>query len=152
VSINNVTVFNADPRYASTITGIPGHDVEDVKLSNIRIYYEGGGTKAQAALEPPERENAYPDPNMFGDTPAYGFFIRHAKGIEMSDVQVGYMKEDLRPAFVLSDVKGAWLYNVTAQHAAGVASFVLKEVGDFTVRGSRTVADTHVDSVKAKSF
>jgi hypothetical protein len=33
--------------------------------------------------------------------PAYGFFIRHAKGIELNDVDVAYIKEDRRPAFVL---------------------------------------------------
>jgi hypothetical protein len=37
----------------------------------------------------------------------YGFFIRHAKGIELKNVEVSYIKEDLRPAFVLSDAKGA---------------------------------------------
>jgi hypothetical protein len=36
-----------------------------------------------------------------------GFFIRHVKGIEVSDVEVSYMKEDLRPSFVLNDVKDA---------------------------------------------
>ena len=27
------------------VMGIPGHYIEDVTLSNIRIYYRGGGTK-----------------------------------------------------------------------------------------------------------
>ena len=30
ISISNVTAYNADPRYGSIISGIPGHDVEDV--------------------------------------------------------------------------------------------------------------------------
>src|SRR5215468_8285644 len=49
VKINNIVVYNAEPRYASIISGIPGHDVEDVTLNNIRIYYKGGGAKEQAA-------------------------------------------------------------------------------------------------------
>lgn len=60
ISIDDVTVYNADPRYASIISGIPRHDVEDVKLSNIRILSQGGGTKEQAALNPPEKEEGYP--------------------------------------------------------------------------------------------
>jgi hypothetical protein len=34
--------------------------VEDVKLSEIRILYQGGGTKEQSALNPPEKEEGYP--------------------------------------------------------------------------------------------
>ena len=75
VLISNVVVYNADSRYASIIRGIPGHDIEDVRLSNIRIYYKGGGTKEQAALEPPAKEKDYPEPVVFGERPAYGFFI-----------------------------------------------------------------------------
>ena len=44
VSISNVVVYDADPRYGSIITGIPGHDVEDIKLNNIRILSRGGLT------------------------------------------------------------------------------------------------------------
>src|SRR5271165_5012777 len=42
VSISNVVAYNADPRYGSIISGVPGHDVEDVKLSGIRLVYRGG--------------------------------------------------------------------------------------------------------------
>jgi len=56
---------------------------------------------------------------MFGLPPAYGFFIRHASGIELSDVTVGYEKEDSRAAFVLDDVKGAGFHHVQAQTAPG---------------------------------
>jgi hypothetical protein len=126
-------VYNADPRYASIISGIPGHDIEDVKLSNIRIFYQGGGTKEQAALIPPEEEKGYPEPRMFGNIPAYGFFLRHVRGIQFDNVQVSVMKEDLRPAFVMDSVTGVELNNVKAQHAPNVPTFVLKNVDDFTV-------------------
>lgn len=68
--------------------------------------------------------------------PAYGFFIRHVKGIEMSDVEVSYMKEDLRPAFVLNDVKGADFYRIKAQHAPDVPTFALMNVENFSVQQS----------------
>src|SRR5204863_2756595 len=35
VIISNVVVYNAEPKYASIISGIPGHDIEDVTLNNI---------------------------------------------------------------------------------------------------------------------
>jgi polygalacturonase len=152
VQISNVVVYNADPRYASIIAGLPGNPIEDVRLSNIRILYRGGGTRAQAALEPPERETNYPEPSMFGELPAYGFFIRHARGVELSNVEVGFREEDLRPAFHLEDVRGATFTGVAAQKAADVPTFVLKNVEDFNVRNSRPVPDTRVERTDSKKF
>ena len=132
VIISNVVVYNADPKYSSIISGIPGHMIEDVRLHNIRVYARGGGTKEQAALEPPEREAVYPEPTMFGEMPAYGFFIRHIKGLQMRDVEVSYLSPDLRPAFVLNNVSGAEFINVKGQREADVRLFVLKNVSDFS--------------------
>jgi len=108
INISNVVVYNADPRYPSIIAGIPDKLIEDVKLSNIRILYKGGGTKERAALDPPERETNYPEPSMFGDLPAYGFFIRHASRIELSSVEVNVKAQASvqGPIFVLNNVVG----------------------------------------------
>jgi len=152
VNISNIIAYNADPRYASIIAGLPGHDIEDVKLTNIRIYYQGGGTKEQAAIKPPERETNYPEPSMFGELPAYGFFLRHAKGIDLNNIEVNYLKEDLRPAFVLDDVKNVGFYYVTAQQTDNIPSFVLKNVLDFTTNQCKGVADMHLERVGQKEF
>ncbi len=152
VSLSDFVVYNADPRFGSIIAGIPGHDIEDIRLNNIRIYYQGGGTKEQAALAPQELEKAYPEPRMFGEIPAYGFFIRHVNGLEMNDVQVGVMKDDLRPAFVLDSVKNVEFRNLKARHAADAPAFVLKNVENFELRDSHGIADTVLKSVDQKSF
>jgi polygalacturonase len=152
VILSNIVVYNADPRYASIISGIPGHDIEDVRLSNIRIYYRGGGTKEQAALDPPEKEDTYPEPSMFGELPAYGFFIRHVKGIEMNDVEVSYLKEEARPAFLLSDVKGADFFRVRAQRTAAVPTFVLNNVTDFSAQQCGPIPDTRLEHVESKKL
>jgi hypothetical protein len=131
--------------------GIPGHDIEDVRLNNIRIYYQGGGTKEQAALAPEELEEAYPEPRMFGDMPAYGFFVRHVNGIETNDVQIGFMKDDRHPAFVLDSVKNVEFRNLKAQHSPDVPTFVLKNVADFELYQSRGIPDTVLKSVDKKS-
>jgi hypothetical protein len=175
VSISNVVVSDADPRYASIISGIPGHDVEDIKLTGIRILYRGGLTLDQVARQPadlvntfffratggipprepyetPEREKEYPEPSMFGMLPAYGFFIRHAAGIEMSDVSVGYMREDRRPAFVLDDVKGIDLSHVKAQKSSGVPAFVLMNVERLSIDHCAPTLDTQIDKVTRKEM
>jgi polygalacturonase len=152
ININNVVVYNADPRYASIISGIPGHNIEDVTLSNIRIYYQGGGTFAQAAISPPEKETNYPEPSMFGDIPAYGFFIRHAKGIELNNVEVSYINEDQRPAIVLSDVSGAGFFHVKAELSKDASVFILKNVSDFRAYQCTGVPDTRLERVEQKKL
>jgi len=154
VSISNVVASDVDPRYGSIISGVPGHDVEDVKLSGIRILYRGGLSLDQVAKQPadvvnafffrggvparepyatPEREKEYPEPSMFGLVPAYGFFIRHAAGVELSNINVAYMKEDTRPAFVLEDVKDIVLSHIKAQKAEGVPEFKLISVTGLSI-------------------
>jgi polygalacturonase len=150
INITNFVVYNADPRYASIISGIPGHDIQDVKLRDIRIYYQGGGTKEQAAIVPPEKETGYPEPNMFGQIPSYGFFIRHVNGIEMNNVEISYMNEDLRPAILLYDVKNADFTNLKAQHAPGVPIFDLKDVENFTTFRCKDLKDIEIKKVAQK--
>ena len=152
VNISNVVAYNADPRYASIIAGIPDHHIEDVRLSNIRIFYRGGGKKELADLQLPERETNYPEPSMFGETPAYGFFIRHAKGVVLSNVEISYLDVEFRPPFVLDDVNGAEFINVAAQKAVGVPLFVLRNVLDFTTYQCKGVADVHLDRVELKKY
>ena len=75
----------------SSIMGHKEFPIEDVMLSNIRVHYPGGGTTAVAnapvnALgKIPEYAENYPEFNMFGELPAWGLFIRHAKGLSMKD-------------------------------------------------------------------
>ena len=72
ILISHVNVFNADSRYSSIISGIPGALIEDVTLSDIHIYHQGGYTEADGLLTPPEQEKVYPEPWMFGTIPAKG--------------------------------------------------------------------------------
>ena len=152
VSIGNVTVYNADPRYPSTIAGIPGHSVEDVRISDVRHRMVGGLTPGDAVQNPPEAENAYPEPTMFGTLPAFGFFIRHANGVSIDNVDVAFEKQDTRPAFVLRDVTGADFHHDRADKAQDTPTVVLDDVSDFTVTTSRPVADVHLDHVDHKEL
>ena len=152
VNISDFVVYNADPKYSSIISGLPGHPIEDLRLNNIRVYSKGGGTKEQAALDPPEKEDTYPEPTMFGELPSYGFFIRHVKGLQLRDVEVSYLNEDFRPAFWLNDVAGIDFLNVKAQHSRDVPTFSLKNVTNFSLQQSWPLADTRLDRVDVKKF
>jgi polygalacturonase len=152
VNISNIISSHGSSRQACLITGIPGHYIEDLKLSNILILHEGGGTKEYAASQPAELETDYPDPNRFGPMPAHGFYIRHVKGIELHDVEVKYVKEDLRPGFVLDDVHGAEFIHVKSDQAAGIPGFSLKNVSDFNIYLSRPIPDTHLEKAEEQQL
>jgi polygalacturonase len=152
IVISNLTAYDAEPRYASIIAGVPGHPIEDVRISNVTILYRGGGTREDAAAEPPEHEGAYPEPSMFGTLPAYGLFVRHARNLTLRDVEVGFMKQELRPAFLLHDVAGAHLDHVTARRAPDVPLFVMRDVRDLTLRGISGLPDARRERVDAESI
>jgi polygalacturonase len=152
VNISDVVVYNADRHFSSLITGVPGHDIEDVKLNNIRILYQGGGAREQAAINPPESETEYPEPRRFGEMPAYGFFIRHVAGIEFHNVEIGYVQQDFRPPFVLNSVRQPEFDNVRAQHAADLPSFMLNAVEDFATWHCRAIPDTHLEKAERKTL
>lgn len=145
VSISDVTTFDADPRYPSCIAGIPGHPIEDVKLSNIRHHLAGGLTPGDAVQNPPELETAYPEPSMFGTLPAYGFFVRHARGISLDNVDVRFGASDTRPAYVLRDAADVDVHHCRADKVAGTPTFVLDGVDDFRVSDGRPVGEARVE-------
>ena len=152
IIIDNVVVSGAHHEFASIIAGLAESPIEDVRLSNIRIHYKGGGTLEDARREPPENEKNYPEPSMFGVTPAYGFFVRHARGVTFDNVAVTFEKEDLRPAFLLDDVGNAEFFRTNAQTSPGVKMFVLKNVSNFSFAQSRTASDEKFDRVDKKEF
>lgn len=152
VIIDNVVVSDAQAEYASIIAGLAESAIEDVRLSNVRIHYKGGGTKADAAQEVPENEKNYPEPSMFGTLQAYGFFIRHAKGITFDNVEVSFEKTDARPAFFLDDVKNVEFFRTNAQLFGDAKMFVLKNVSNFYVRQSKTVDDAKFENVSRREF
>ena len=153
VIISNIVCSNAVSHLGSIISGIPGHEIEDVRLSDIYIQHQGGGTAADAQIQPPEKEDGYPEPTMFGPTlPSHGFFIRHAKNIHLSNIEIAYLQEDARPVFVLQSVTGADFFRVKAQHAPSASIFAMKQVQDFNVAQSRPVPDTLLDRVDDKKL
>ncbi len=147
VNISNIVCSNSASEFGCILSGIPGHPIEDVTISNIYIQHRGGGTKEQAALTPPEKEAAYPDPAMFGAMPSQGFFIRHAKNIDISNVRVVAASPDERPTFVLQDVDGAEFFHVRSAESASVPKFVLNDVRNFSVTQTKGVKDTTLESV-----
>jgi len=153
ILISNINVYNAmDDSSGSIISGIPGHDIEDLEMRNIHIYYKGGGTKEMATINVPEFEKRYPDPNKFGVIPAYGFFIRHVKGLKMNDITVTFLNNDERPPFILNQVTNAAFRNVDAQKMPLSPLFVLDNVNNFSIKNSKGIKDIQIKHAKHQAL
>jgi Glycosyl hydrolases family 28 len=104
--------------FPSSITGLPGHPVENITLENIKITYPGRGNFAYANLPIsrlqtiPELPAKYPEFSMFGELPAWGLYVRHASGLTMRNVRIKIKAPDYRPAMVFDDVKGLGMQEV----------------------------------------
>lgn len=96
----------------SSITGNPGVYVENVTIENVKIIYPGRGNKAYAHMplyrikDIPELETSYPEFSMFGELPAWGFYVRHVKGLTLKNIELEIKKPDYRPAMVFDDTHG----------------------------------------------
>jgi hypothetical protein len=134
------------------IVGIPGHPVEDVKMSNILIRIKGGASKEQALKEVREHEKSYPDPEEFGAMPAYGFFIRHAKNIELSHVELKLENDDFRPALILDDVAGANVNNLIVAKVDTVPSVILKNVENISFKDCKPFNDKQISKITSTHF
>ena len=105
------------PRNVSpaSIVGLVENKIQNVTLKNIQIIYPGSGNPlyAKRGLTPaeldgiPEMREAYPEFSQFKELPAWGFYVRHAEGINFENVTFTALKKDYRPSVVLDDVKNA---------------------------------------------
>lgn len=108
VRISNVRVRNAGPTGCS-ISGLEGYPVENIHLDNISIHHKGGVT---AEMMPniqkqmaDEHEKSYPEATMWGHLPAKGFYVRHARNVKFTNIEITTEQVDVRSDFVLIDVE-----------------------------------------------
>jgi Pectate lyase superfamily protein len=136
INISNIIGAGIEPMSGIQITGLPDHYVEGVRLDNIKLIFQGGGTKKDAQRIPPELDKDYPAPKRIGVMPAYGVFARHVRDLELANIRVGFEKEDLRPAMVCVDVDGLEIDNFKAQLADGVTAARFEDIKRLSIRNS----------------
>jgi hypothetical protein len=102
VEIRGLKASGIDPRFAAILAGLPDQRIECVQLRDIDLAFRGGFSEP-APASPPELADAYPEPSMFGPTPAWGFWARHVTGLEVKRLRLAREGGDPRPAVLLDD-------------------------------------------------
>ena len=93
---------------SSSITGVRGCRVSDVRMKNVSIVCRGCGATALERTRPvPEVPGKYPDAHMFGCMlPSYGLYVRHVDALSISEIAFVLRcgDADERDAIVMDDV------------------------------------------------
>ena len=131
--------------FPSSITGIPGHPVENVTLENIEILYPGRGNNGLANMplsrlkDVPEKESAYPEFSMFGELPSWGFYIRHMDGLTMKNIKLSIDAPDYRPAIIMDDVRNVSIDSLQIEGDAKPYHIILRNTDNIIVGDEKTV-------------
>jgi hypothetical protein len=118
----------------SSIVGLANGITDHITLENITLHYDGGGNKAHAFRSADslqliqERPARYPEFSMFGELPAWGFYIRHVKNVNLKNVRLICDRPDYRPAIVADDVNTIKGNKLSISGNTGPAVVVLKNV------------------------
>lgn len=101
----NITADNMDNKWGCIISGTNVNGTiyrpTNLMFQNVHITFDGSSSTVPST--PPEYVGQYPDPNLWGDLPAFGYFVRHVSGMTMVDCSVALSGTDARPWLVLND-------------------------------------------------
>ena len=141
IVISNVEAVGAAMTGCS-ITGLPGHRVRNVTLSNIRLGFQGGGTARMVTRAIPEVPQSYPEYKIFGVLPAYALYCRHVEGLTLANVQTSFEQPDARPALVADDVRQLDISSARfAQNPGGGPAMIFRNVQGAMIHGCRSWQD-----------
>jgi len=115
VLISHITATGATQ--ASLIAGIPGYPIENITLDHFLIACKGDGSFKGNIESVPELIKEYPDSDMFGAIPSWGFYIRHAKNLKLQDIDLTLEHPEKRSAFIFEDVAQLRIRAVTASRS-----------------------------------
>ncbi len=98
VYFRNIRGRNFTQQFPSIITGIPGHNLQNITFENLDLIVKGGARTLGPRVM--EYDGKYPEGNKFGQTNAYGFFVRHADEVTFRNCRISPENPDVRPWLV----------------------------------------------------
>ena len=132
----------------ASIVGLADQPIENVRLENITIDFPGGGNRAHAEIpldqlsKVPEFPHHYPEFSMWGELPAWGVYLRHARDITFRNVSFTLAQPDFRPAIVADQAPGLALVNVVVGNGGGEPIVALRASPGATIRAPPFPAGT----------
>ncbi len=103
------SAWGNSPHQGSLVTGHvyngTTYPVENLAFHRVEMTYDANlGAVPGAPVE--ALPNQYPESNMFGDLPAWGYYLRHVQNITFDACTTTAANPDARPKLVTNDVMG----------------------------------------------
>src|SRR6185312_718790 len=97
------------PHQGSLITGqiynSVTYPITNLSFTRVAVQFDGGLATVPAA--PPEAmPDEYPEVKMFGDLPAWAYYLRHVQGVTFDSCTTSVAATDARMPLVTDDVSG----------------------------------------------
>lgn len=103
IHFKNITGTNFTQQYPSIITGIVGHNIQNISFENINLNLKGGITTTNQTVM--EYDGKYPEGSYFGNTNAHAFFIRHTDTVSFKNCKITTETKDKREWIITENVK-----------------------------------------------
>ncbi|WP_139956935.1 glycoside hydrolase family 28 protein [Flavicella sediminum] len=121
MKFDNIVVDNSkgDRHSAFFLTGIPGHEIEDISITNVDFIVAGGVNKEDAKQKDVkeythDNMKRWPEFYVVKELPAYGVYARHINGLNLENFFITTLKEDKRLPVILNQVRNATTRNIKA--------------------------------------
>lgn len=146
VSIQNVDIgirAESNPNKvwpAVVIGGMSGQIISNIRLKNLVIKLPGGADRSVAKISIdnlsliPEKAESYPEYNMFGELPAWGVYIRHARDVQVTGLVLSALKADFRTAIVLDDATQTSFKKLTVNEPESKKKIFTNNPSEFTAK------------------
>jgi len=103
IYFKDITGSRFTQQYPSIITGIKGHNIQNITLENVNLTLKGGTTAFNSSVM--EYDGKYPEGSKFGTTPAWAFFVRHTDEINFINCTFKSELPDAREWLVSENVE-----------------------------------------------
>jgi hypothetical protein len=124
--------------------------VKNILFDRVNISYAGGLNSIPS--NPPEYAGQYPENTMWGNLPAYGYFIRHATNVTFTNCFASAALPDARPWIVSDDVSNLTIIGPILNIVPTPGPLILQWNGGFTLQTATNVGGPYADLAGAASL
>jgi polygalacturonase len=88
------------------------YKVKNITFDNVKVDFTGGSLTVPGI--PGEYAGQYPEVNMWGNVPAYGFYLNHADSVVFKNCNFTVSPQDARPLIAAQDTSRVIVQNSTS--------------------------------------
>ena len=119
------------------------YPVKNLLFDNVSISFKGGLSSVPS--DPPEYAGQYPENTMWGNLPAYGYYLRHVASVTFTNCFTAAASPDARPWIATNDVSGLTIFGPTLNFFPTATNLVLQWGNNFTLQSATNVNGPYQD-------